>query len=86
MAGLPEEGVKTVEVNGVTLAYREIGSGYPLLMINGFASTMDTWNPPLLTMLAAHFQVIIFDNRGTGTLPHQTSRSPFPSLQTTRLP
>ena len=75
MAGLPEEGVKTVEVNGVTLAYREIGSGYPLLMINGFASTMDTWNPPLLTMLAAHFQVIIFDNRGTGY--SSTSDEPF---------
>jgi pimeloyl-ACP methyl ester carboxylesterase len=66
MAGLPEEGVNTIEVNGITLAYREIGSGYPLLLINGFASTMDTWNPPLLAALAAHFQVIIFDNRGTG--------------------
>jgi pimeloyl-ACP methyl ester carboxylesterase len=66
MEGLPEDGVKTVEVNGVTLAYREIGSGYPLVMINGFASTMDTWNPPVLATLAAYFQVIIFDNRGTG--------------------
>ncbi len=66
MEVLPEESVKTVEVNGVTLAYRKIGSGYPLLMINGFASTMDTWNPPLLAMLAVHFQVIIFDHRGTG--------------------
>jgi pimeloyl-ACP methyl ester carboxylesterase len=75
MAVLPEEGVKTVEVNGITLAYRETGSGYPLLMINGFASTMDTWNPPVLAMLAAHFQVIIFDNRGTGY--SSTSDKPF---------
>ena len=75
MAGLPEEGVKTVEVNGITLAYREIGSGYPLLMINGFASTMDTWNPPVLAMLAAHFRVIIFDNRGTGY--SSTTDEPF---------
>jgi pimeloyl-ACP methyl ester carboxylesterase len=66
MEGLSEEGIKTVKVNGITLAYREIGSGFPLLMINGFASTMDTWNPPVLAMLAAHFRVIIFDNRGTG--------------------
>jgi pimeloyl-ACP methyl ester carboxylesterase len=64
--GLPEEGVKTIDLNGVRLAYREIGSGYPLLMINGFASTMDTWNPPVIALLAAHFRVIIFDNRGTG--------------------
>jgi pimeloyl-ACP methyl ester carboxylesterase len=75
IAGLPEEGVKTVEVNGITLAYREIGSGYPLLMINGFASTMDTWNPPVLATLAAHFRVIIFDNRGTGY--SSTTDEPF---------
>ena len=66
MTGLPEEGVKTLDVNGVTLAYREIGSGYPLVLINGFASTMDTWNPPVLAALAAHYRVIFFDNRGTG--------------------
>ncbi len=58
--------VKVADVNGVSLAYREIGSGYPLLLINGFASTMDTWNPPVLEQLGRHFRIIIFDNRGTG--------------------
>lgn len=66
MTGMPEEGVKTIDVNGVTLAYRELGSGYPLVLVNGFASTMDTWNTPVLAALAAHFRVIFFDNRGTG--------------------
>nr|WP_319377459.1 alpha/beta hydrolase [uncultured Methanoregula sp.] len=66
LTGLPEEGMKTAAVNGITLTYREIGSGYPLLLINGFASTMDTWNPSLLALLARHFRVLIFDNRGTG--------------------
>lgn len=75
MAGPPGEGVKTVGVNGVTLAYWEMGSGYPLVMINGFASTMDTWNPPVLAKLAAFFRVIIFDNRGTGY--SSTSDGPF---------
>lgn len=58
--------VKVADVNGASLAYREIGSGYPLLLINGFASTMDTWNPPVLEQLGRHFRVVIFDNRGTG--------------------
>lgn len=58
--------VQTVTVNGITIAYKEIGRGYPLLLINGFASTMDTWNPPVLEELARHFHIIIFDNRGTG--------------------
>jgi len=66
MTGLPASDVKTAELNGVTLAYREIGSGHPLLLINGFASPMDTWNPPALSRLAQTFRVIVFDNRGTG--------------------
>ncbi|HII98952.1 MAG TPA: alpha/beta fold hydrolase [Methanoregula sp.] len=66
MNGIPEAKVKTIDVNGITLAYRICGEGYPLVMINGFVSTMDTWNPPVLEELARHFRVIIFDNRGTG--------------------
>jgi pimeloyl-ACP methyl ester carboxylesterase len=66
MMSLPEPDVKIAEVNGITLAYREIGSGHPLILINGFASTMDTWNPPFLSALSHQFRITIFDNRGTG--------------------
>lgn len=66
MTRLPEPDVKTADVNGITLAYREIGSGHPLVLINGFASTMDTWNPPFLSALSHQFRITIFDNRGTG--------------------
>ena len=58
--------VKTVPVDDVTIAYRECGSGYPVVLINGLASTMDTWNPPVLAQISEHFRVIIFDSRGTG--------------------
>ena len=58
--------VLTADVNGITIAYQDPGSGFPLVLINGFASTMDTWNPPVLAALASHFHVIIFDHRGTG--------------------
>ncbi|MCX6689891.1 MAG: alpha/beta hydrolase [Methanoregula sp.] len=57
---------KTVPVDDVTLAYRESGSGYPVVFINGLASTMDMWNPPVLAKISEYFRVIIFDNRGTG--------------------
>jgi pimeloyl-ACP methyl ester carboxylesterase len=66
MVQVPEQDMKTADVNGITLAYQEIGSGHTLILINGFASPMDTWNPPVLSRLARYFRVIIFDNRGTG--------------------
>ena len=67
--------VNTVPVDEVTLAYRESGSGYPVVLINGLASTMDMWAPPVLAKIAEHFRVIIFDNRGAGY--SSASEKPF---------
>lgn len=63
---MPRYPVKTITAGDCTLAYSDLGSGVPLLCINGLASTMDTWNPPVLLRLSEKFRVIIFDNRGTG--------------------
>ncbi|ABS54672.1 alpha/beta hydrolase fold [Methanoregula boonei 6A8] len=57
---------ETCTIGDVTLAYRTYGTGFPLVLINGLASAMDTWNPPVLDALARHFRVIVFDHRGTG--------------------
>jgi pimeloyl-ACP methyl ester carboxylesterase len=54
-------------VNGVRLAYREFGSGEPLLLIPGFGATMDIeWNRTFLGILASHYHVYTYDNRGMG--------------------
>jgi pimeloyl-ACP methyl ester carboxylesterase len=58
--------VKYVQVGDVKLAYYIRGEGQPLLMINGFLSTMSLWDPALLGELAKNHQLIIFDNRGVG--------------------
>ena len=58
--------LKTIRVNDIMIGYRIFGDGPPLLLINGFCSTMDTWNPRVLEKLSGHYRVIIFDNRGTG--------------------
>jgi pimeloyl-ACP methyl ester carboxylesterase len=42
------------------------GQGEPLLMINGFISTMSLWDPALLDELAKNHQLVLFDNRGVG--------------------
>jgi pimeloyl-ACP methyl ester carboxylesterase len=58
--------LRTAPIDDVTLAFRGFGSGDPVILINGFASAMDTWNPQVLAALARHHRVVIFDNRGTG--------------------
>lgn len=55
-----------VNANGIEIAYKTLGDGEPLLMIMGYASTMESWDLEFIKNLASHFQVIIFDNRGIG--------------------
>ncbi|MFZ1127088.1 alpha/beta fold hydrolase [Methanoregula sp.] len=58
--------VKYAQVNGVTLGYREFGSGEPLLMIEGFGATIDDWNETFIGILATNYHVYTYDNRGMG--------------------
>jgi len=58
--------VQYVDVNGVRLAYREFGSGEPLLMAMGFSGTMDGWNETFIGILASKYHVYTYDHRGMG--------------------
>ncbi len=58
--------VKHVQVNGVSLGYREFGSGEPLLMLAGFGETIDSWNQTFIGILATKYHVYTYDNRGMG--------------------
>ncbi|MDO9550319.1 MAG: alpha/beta hydrolase [Methanoregula sp.] len=58
--------VKYAEVNGVSLGYREFGTGEPLLMIEGFGATIDTWNQTFIGILASKYHVYTYDHRGMG--------------------
>jgi 3-oxoadipate enol-lactonase len=51
--------------DGVRIAYEVLGDGEPLLFIHGLGYDRRGWGP-LPALLAAHFQVLIFDNRGVG--------------------
>jgi len=53
---------------GHTIHYDEMGdpSAPPLLLIMGYRGSGFLWREELLTLLTRHFQVIFFDNRGTG--------------------
>jgi pimeloyl-ACP methyl ester carboxylesterase len=53
-------------VAGTTIAWAELGSGSPLLLLNGTASPMNEWDPAFLAGLAAQHRVIVFDYPGLG--------------------
>ncbi|MFW5500509.1 MULTISPECIES: alpha/beta fold hydrolase [unclassified Maridesulfovibrio] len=61
-----------VQVDDVQLAYRTFGEGPPLLMVMGFAGTMDLWDAQLVRELGKKHTVIIFDNRGMGSSSNGT--------------
>lgn len=59
--------VRHVRVGQISIGYRRVGAGPPLVMITGFGATMAEWDPALIEGLAAHRTVIVFDNRGVST-------------------
>ena len=58
--------VHYAQVNGVTLGYREFGSGEPVLMVEGFGATIDDWNETFIGILASKYHVYTYDHRGMG--------------------
>jgi pimeloyl-ACP methyl ester carboxylesterase len=66
-AAHPDTSVHTVQVGNISLAYREVGHGRPLVLIQGSGAAMDVWDPLMVAALAEHHRVIEFDNRGVGS-------------------
>lgn len=58
--------VEKIAVEGRQLAWRPVGSGAPLLLVNGYAATGADWDPTFLAALGESFTVICPDNRGMG--------------------
>ena len=65
--GFQPSPLRHVRVGDISVGYRTIGSGRPLVLITGYAATLYIWDPGLLTLLAEQRRVIVFDNRGVLT-------------------
>ena len=63
---MANESFEKLEVDGTQIAYRRIGNGRPLLVLNGFAATSADWDPSFIHGLAASNELILLDNRGIG--------------------
>jgi pimeloyl-ACP methyl ester carboxylesterase len=57
-----------VEAAGTRFAYRKLGSraGTPLVCLQHFSGTIDSWDPAVVNSLAESRPVIVFDNTGVG--------------------
>jgi pimeloyl-ACP methyl ester carboxylesterase len=50
----------------VDVAYRSVGRGRPLLMLQRFRGTLDLWDPLFVDLLARDHRVVLFDAPGVG--------------------
>jgi len=64
-----------VEANGISIGYKLIGAGAPMVLIMGLGGTAENWPPQVIAALAKTHQLILPDNRGMG---HTTANdTPF---------
>ncbi|HTX00411.1 MAG TPA: alpha/beta hydrolase [Acidimicrobiales bacterium] len=66
--------VRVAATSDGAVAYRELGSGPPLVLVTGLGATMDDWTASFVDSLAEHHRVVIFDNAGVGKT---AARSPL---------
>lgn len=55
-----------VQLNGVTIAYQQLGEGPDLVLVHGLAASRAFWFLQYAMPLAKHFRITLFDLRGHG--------------------
>ena len=63
------EPIATIPIDGGQIAYRRLGKGRPLLVLNGLAATSADWEPLFIDRLASANALVLLDNRGIGASP-----------------
>jgi len=56
----------STQIDGRRFAWRALGEGPPLVLVNGYAASSADWDPTFTAALAQTFTLICPDNRGTG--------------------
>ncbi len=72
--------IQSAHAAGTKIAWAEVGTGPPLLLLNGTGSPMSEWDPLLLGKLAENRRVIVFDYPGLGASGPAPSRITFPAM------
>jgi pimeloyl-ACP methyl ester carboxylesterase len=63
-----------VRVGDITMGYRTLGQGRPLLLVCGTGCTMDDWDPAWVDRVAVEHRVVLFDNRGVRSTTRGSKR------------
>ena len=66
IADLKQIEIRKVRVGDIGIAYKIIGIGDPILLINGFSTPLDLWDPTFVSKLASKQMMVTFDNMGIG--------------------
>lgn len=68
MSSYSQAVTKSIKVNGLSFAYRELGpaKGVPVVLLHHLTANLDEWDPSIVDGLAKNRHVIAFDNRGVG--------------------
>ena len=67
----PPGDYNSVQANGISLAYRVLCEGEPLLLLHGFAGTGDRWNW-CIDEFSREYRLIVPDHRGHGRSTNPT--------------
>ena len=57
---------RTIDLDDRAYAWRSVGAGPPLVLLNGYAATAVDWDPRFVEGLGARFEVICPDHAGMG--------------------
>ena len=68
-----------VDSDGVRISWEQQGAGTPLLLVMGHRWSRRMWHP-IIDRLAERFQVISFDNRGSGASDTPPDRYPLSAM------
>lgn len=69
--------IRQVSANGIKIGYKLIGSGKPVIMIQGMGATMGCWPKEAIDILSNKHQLILPDNRGVGYTTSDDARFTF---------
>ena len=55
-----------ISVDGISIVYKVIGNGKPIVFLARFRGTLNDWDPAFVDAVAKSYQVILFDAPGVG--------------------